>query len=98
MPTTNSTSLPLHDKLNGKTAFITGCSRGIGRAIALRLARENVNIAVVAKTSEPHPKLTGTIHSVAAEIESLGGKAIAIQCDIRNEEQVKNALHQTFQK
>ena len=87
-----------HKCLSGKVAFITGCSRGIGRAIALRLAKEGVKIAVVAKTTEPHAKLTGTINSVAQEIEALGSQALPIKCDIRNEEQIKAALKETFDK
>ena len=71
--------------LAGKTLFITGGSRGIGREIALRAARDGANVAIAAKTSDPHPKLEGTIHSVAAEIESAGGKALAIQLDVRDD-------------
>jgi len=80
--------------LNGKTIFITGSSRGIGRAIALRCAKDGANIVVVAKTAEPHPKLEGTIHTVAEEIEKAGGKALAIQLDIRDEEGVEKAVAQ----
>ena len=81
--------------LKDKTLFITGASRGIGRAIAMRAATDGANIAVVSKTAEPHPKLPGTIHSVAAEIEAAGGRALAIQTDIRYEEQVDAAVDQT---
>jgi NAD(P)-dependent dehydrogenase (short-subunit alcohol dehydrogenase family) len=72
--------------LRGKTLFITGASRGIGKAIALRAAADGANIVIAAKTSEPHPKLPGTIHSAAEEIEAAGGKALAVVCDIREEE------------
>jgi citronellol/citronellal dehydrogenase len=78
-----------------KTAFITGASRGIGKAIALKLASEGANIAVVAKSVEENPKLGGTIYSAAEEIEKAGGKALAIQCDIRFEEQIKAAVEKT---
>lgn len=77
------------------TAFITGGSRGIGKAIALRLARDGWNIAIAAKTVEAHPKLEGTIYSAAAEIEALGAKALPLQVDIRDEAQIKNAVAQT---
>jgi citronellol/citronellal dehydrogenase len=75
-----------------KTVFITGASRGIGKAIALRLAKEGANIVVVAKSIEENPKLGGTIFSAAAEIEAAGGKALPIQCDIRFEEQIQKAV------
>ncbi len=81
--------------LKGKTLFITGASRGIGKAIAMRAATDGANIAVVSKTVEPHPQLPGTIHSAAAEIEAAGGKALAIQTDIRSETQVEAAVEQT---
>jgi citronellol/citronellal dehydrogenase len=81
--------------LRGKTLFITGASRGIGKAIALRAAADGANIAVVAKTTEPHPKLPGTIYSAAEEIEAAGGKALPIQADIRDEEQIQRAVEQT---
>jgi citronellol/citronellal dehydrogenase len=83
------------DTLKGKTLFITGGSRGIGLAIAIRAARDGANVAIAAKTSEPHPKLPGTIHTAAAEIEAAGGKALPILCDIREEEQLAAAVEQT---
>jgi len=81
--------------LQGKTLFITGASRGIGREIALRAAREGANIVIAAKSAEPHAKLPGTIHSVAAEVEQAGGKALALQVDVRDENAVKVAMAQT---
>jgi citronellol/citronellal dehydrogenase len=80
--------------LRGKTLFITGASRGIGLAIALRAARDGANVAVAAKTTSPHPKLPGTIHSAAEEIERAGGKALALQVDIRDEAAVQAAVEQ----
>ncbi|MEA2930113.1 MAG: citronellol/citronellal dehydrogenase [Hyphomicrobiales bacterium] len=84
--------------LHGKTLFITGASRGIGLAIALRAARDGANVAVAAKTETPHPKLPGTIHSAAEEIERAGGKALPIVVDVRDEETVKKALDATAEK
>ncbi|HVV64192.1 MAG TPA: NAD(P)-dependent oxidoreductase [Rhizomicrobium sp.] len=81
--------------LNGKTLFVTGASRGIGLAIALRAARDGANIAIAAKTAEPHPKLPGTIYTAAEEIEKAGGKALPLVCDIRFEEQVEAAVEKT---
>jgi len=78
--------------LAGKTLFITGASRGIGLAIALRAARDGANIVIAAKSGVPNPKLPGTIHTAAAEIEAAGGKALALQVDIREEDQVGNAV------
>jgi len=78
--------------LKGKTLFITGASRGIGLAIALRAARDGANIVIAAKTAEPHPKLPGTIHTAAAEIEAAGGQALAVPTDIRSEERVRDAV------
>ena len=75
-----------------KTVFISGASRGIGKAIALRLAKEGANIVVAAKSVEENPKLGGTIYSAAKEIEAAGGKALPIQLDIRNEEQIEQAV------
>lgn len=80
--------------LQDKTLFITGASRGIGREIALRAAREGANIVIAAKSAEPHAKLPGTIHSVAAEVEEVGGKALALQVDVRDENAVKAAMAQ----
>lgn len=81
--------------LAGKTLFITGASRGIGKAIALRAAADGANVAIASKTAEPHPKLPGTIYSAAGEVEEAGGQALAIQCDIRDEEQVLGAVAAT---
>jgi citronellol/citronellal dehydrogenase len=80
------------NSLSGKTLFITGASRGIGLAIALRAARDGANVVVAAKTETPHPKLPGTIHTAAAEIEASGGKALSLVVDIRFEEQVYRAV------
>lgn len=81
--------------LAGKTLFITGASRGIGLAIALRAARDGANIAIAAKTAEPNPKLPGTIYSAAEEIEKAGGKALPLVVDVRDEAQVREALEKT---
>lgn len=81
--------------LKGKTLFVTGGSRGIGLAIALRAARDGANVALFAKTAEPHPKLPGTVFTAAAEIEAAGGKALAIVGDVRDETQVKEAIDRT---
>jgi citronellol/citronellal dehydrogenase len=80
--------------LAGKTLFITGASRGIGLAIALRAARDGANIVIAAKTDTPHPKLPGTIHTAAAEIEAAGGHALPLAVDIRFEDQVHGAVEQ----
>jgi citronellol/citronellal dehydrogenase len=87
-----------HPSLAGKTLFITGASRGIGLAIALRAARDGANIVVAAKTSEPHPKLPGTIFTAASEIEAAGGRALPLICDIRHEDQVQAAIDQAVQR
>ena len=78
--------------LRGRTLFITGASRGIGLAIALRAAKDGANIAIAAKTASPHPSLPGTIYTAAKEIESAGGNALALQVDVRSEEQVAEAV------
>jgi citronellol/citronellal dehydrogenase len=78
--------------LQGKTLFITGASRGIGLAIALRAARDGANIAIAAKTSEPHPRLAGTIYTAAEDIERAGGKALPLVVDVRDEANVKDAI------
>jgi len=81
--------------LNGKTLFITGASRGIGLAIALRAARDGANVAIAAKTAEPHPKLPGTIFTAAEEIEKAGGKALPLIVDVRDEANVLEAVEKT---
>ncbi len=81
--------------LSGKTLFITGASRGIGKAIALRAAKDGANIAVAAKTTEAHPKLPGTIYTAATEIEACGGQALPLVVDVRFEEQVQAAIDKT---
>jgi citronellol/citronellal dehydrogenase len=81
--------------LAGKTLFITGASRGIGLAIALRAARDGANIAIASKTTQAHPKLEGTIYTAADAIEKVGGKALPLPCDIRYEDQVEAAVAQT---
>jgi citronellol/citronellal dehydrogenase len=78
--------------LRGKTLFVTGASRGIGKAIALRAARDGANVVAVAKTDQPHPKLPGTVHSAVAEIEATGGKGVASITDVRFEDQVQTAV------
>jgi citronellol/citronellal dehydrogenase len=82
--------------LRGKTLFITGASRGIGLAIALRAARDGANIVVAAKSAVANPKLPGTIHTAARAIEEAGGRALAVQCDIREEDQVRAAVAATL--
>jgi citronellol/citronellal dehydrogenase len=83
--------------LNGKTLFISGGSRGIGLAIALRAAKDGANVVIAAKTTEPHPKLPGTIYTAAEEIERAGGRALPVQTDIRDEDQVLRAVEQTVE-
>ena len=83
--------------LSGKTLFVTGASRGIGLAIALRAARDGANVAIAAKTAEPHPKLPGTIYTAAEEIEAAGGKALPLIVDVRDEASVTAAVEQTVQ-
>jgi citronellol/citronellal dehydrogenase len=83
--------------LKGKTLFITGGSRGIGEAIALRAAADGANVAIAAKTAEPHPKLPGTIYTAAKEIEAAGGTALPLQVDIRDEEQIAAAMRKTVE-
>lgn len=84
--------------LKGRTLFITGASRGIGLAIALRAAREGANIAIAAKTVTPHPKLEGTIYTAAEAIEAAGGQALALQVDIRDQAQVQAAVDATLHR
>jgi citronellol/citronellal dehydrogenase len=84
--------------LANKSLFISGASRGIGLAIALRAAKDGAKIAIAAKTAEPHPKLPGTIYTAAEEIEKAGGTALPIVCDIRHEDQVLDAVEQTVAK
>jgi citronellol/citronellal dehydrogenase len=82
----------MSSSLRGKTLFITGASRGIGKAIGVRAARDGANVVIAAKTDQPHPKLPGTIHSAAEEVEAAGGRALALVCDIRFEDQVAAAV------
>lgn len=84
--------------LKGKTLFISGASRGIGKAIALRAARDGANIVIAAKTAEPHPKLPGTIYTAAEEIEDAGGQALPLVVDIRHEEVVEDAVKQAVER
>lgn len=90
----NSQNRNSHMYFKNKTAFITGASRGIGKAIALKLAAEGANIIIAAKTVEEHPKLEGTIFSAAKDIEKAGGRALAVKCDIRFEDQIDDAVMQ----
>ena len=83
---------------HNKTALITGASRGIGKAIALKLASKGANIIIAAKSTEENPKLGGTIYSAAEEVEAAGGKALAIACDIRQEEQIINAVQKGVER
>ncbi|WP_329742394.1 NAD(P)-dependent oxidoreductase [Dyella sp. A6] len=83
--------------LSGKTMFITGASRGIGLAIALRAARDGANVVIAAKSGVPNPKLPGTIQSAAAQVAAAGGRALAIKCDIREETQVQAAVKQAVE-
>jgi len=83
--------------LSGKTLFITGASRGIGRAIALRAARDGANVAVLGKTDAPNPKLAGTVHETVREIELAGGQGLACVCDVRFEEQINAAVAKTVE-
>jgi citronellol/citronellal dehydrogenase len=81
--------------LKGKVLFVTGASRGIGLAIALRAARDGASVAIAAKTAQPHPRLPGTIHSAADDVRRAGGQALPIQCDIRFADQIDSAVAQT---
>src|SRR5690606_16486134 len=81
--------------LQAKTLFITGASRGIGLAIALRAARDGANVVIAAKSDVPNPRLPGTIHSAASAVEAAGGRALATRCDIRGEDQVRDAVART---
>jgi citronellol/citronellal dehydrogenase len=87
--------MTINGDLSGKKIFITGGSRGIGLAIALRAAHDGASIAIAAKTSDPNPKLPGTIHTAAEEIRAAGGTALPIQCDLRDENQIADAIAQT---
>jgi citronellol/citronellal dehydrogenase len=91
-------AVPANRTLEGRSVFITGASRGIGLAIALRAARDGAKVAIAAKTTEPHPKLPGTIFTAATEIEAAGGRALPLPTDIRDEEQVARAVEQTVRQ
>lgn len=86
------------NNFNNKTIFITGASRGIGKAIGLRLAREGANIVIAAKTAKPHPKLPGTIYTAAQEMEAAGGQALPVVVDIRSEEMIQSAVNQAIER
>src|SRR5580700_10418239 len=92
MTTTSDSSL------NGRTILMSGGSRGIGLAIATRVARDGANVALLAKTAEPHPKLEGTIYTAAAEIEAAGGQALPVVGDVRNEESIVAVVEQTVSR
>src|SRR5690606_3724417 len=83
--------------LNGKTLFITGASRGIGLAIAVRAARDGANVAIAAKSDVPNPNLPGTIHTAAQAVDDAGGRGLALRCDIREEDQVRAAVAATVE-
>lgn len=93
----NSNSTAAANSRKGGTVLISGGSRGIGKAIALKLAAAGCNVAIAAKTAEAHPKLEGTIYTAAEEIEAAGGKALALQCDIRHEDQIAAAVAKTVE-
>lgn len=84
--------------LAGRTAFISGATRGIGLSIAKRLARDGANLVLLGKTKDPHPKLAGTVATACEEVEAAGGKALGIVCDIRNEEEVEHAVVKTAER
>ena len=88
----------MKNSLEGRTVLITGGTRGIGKAIGLRAARDGANVVILGKTTEPHPKLPGTIFSAAKEIEEAGGQALAVPCDLRNDERVEAAVAQTVER
>ncbi len=93
-----ASATPATSSLAGRSLFITGASRGIGLAIAVRAARDGANVAIAAKTADPHPKLPGTIFTAAAQIEAAGGRALPLQVDIRDEEQVARAVERAAQE
>lgn len=88
----------MNKTLTDRTIVITGGTRGIGKAIGLRAARDGANIVILGKTTEPHPNLPGTIYSAAEEIEAAGGSALAVPCDLRNDEQVEAAVSRTVER
>uniref|UniRef100_A0A3Q2HS68 Hydroxysteroid dehydrogenase-like protein 2 n=1 Tax=Equus caballus TaxID=9796 RepID=A0A3Q2HS68_HORSE len=90
--------LPNTGKLAGCTVFITGASRGIGKAIALKAAKDGANIVIAAKTTHPHPRLSGTIYTAAEEVEAAGGKALPCVVDVRDEQQINNAVERAVEK
>ena len=94
-PTVTRRTTKTSDELAGKTILMSGGSRGIGLAIALRAARDGANIALLAKTDTPHPKLEGTVHSAAEQIRAAGGKALPIVGDVRNDDDVTEAVLKT---
>src|SRR5581483_9333330 len=97
-PDVNVTAMPHATSLQGKTMFISGASRGIGLAIAKRAAQDGANIALIAKTAEPHPKLPGTVYTAAKELEEAGGQALPIVGDVRDPDSVAAAVTQTVEQ
>ena len=94
----NGKKLAKHTSLKGKTIIISGASRGIGLEIVKAVAKDGANIVILAKTADPHPKLPGTIYTAAKEVEKLGGQALPLKCDIRNEKEVVECVKKAVER